>query len=105
MLSYQLCSLLVLGVFAELTLSSRQVVRVPQGLRDQGYQDFFDLGEVVGEHVVDSKAACGRLCGENPACHSVMFMGQLCRMYAAQIFKCAVSKNKGRSENDHCRGF
>ena len=66
------------------TVAKKHVIRLNDSLRDQGFQEDIDLGEVVGEQVVDSKAACGRLCGENPACHSVMLMGQLCRMFGYQ---------------------
>ena len=70
-------------------LSKRHVIRLSPKLRQQGYYSDIDLGEVTAEAMVDSPEACRSLCKDNSACHSVMFMGKLCRMFS--ISHCLVS--------------
>ena len=72
-----------------LILSKQVIIQITQKLRKQGYHKDINLGKVIAEGVVDSPASCGRLCEANPACHSVMLMGQLCRMF--QTSHCPVS--------------
>ena len=68
---------------------SKQVIQMTPKLRKQGYHRDINLSEVIAEGVVDSPASYGRLCEANPACHSVMLIGQLCRMF--QTSHCLVS--------------
>ncbi len=62
--------------------SQRHVIRLTPKLRKQGYTEDIDLGDLLSEAAVDSPEACGKLCEENPSCHSAMMMGQLCRLFA-----------------------
>ena len=59
----------------------KHVIRLTQSLARQRFEEDIDLGEAISEKVMDSPAACGQLCQANPACRSVMLMGQLCRMF------------------------
>ena len=71
----------LLGVVV-LTLCERHVVRLTHKLKEQGFEEDLDFGEVVVEQKVSSSAECGQLCQAHPVCHSVMLLGQLCRMFS-----------------------
>ena len=70
-------------------ISKHHIIRLTAKLRQQGYHGDIALGKVIAEALVNYSAACGRLCEDNPVCHSVMLAGQLCRMFAAS--QCPVS--------------
>ena len=73
---------LILNLCIASVFSKRHVIKSTRALRQQGYHGDIDLGEVIAEVMVDSPEACGRLCEQNPVCHSVMVMGQMCRMFS-----------------------
>ena len=80
---------MILFVCINSVVAKHHIIRLTAKLRQQGYHGDITLGEVIAEALVDSPAACGRLCEDNPVCHSVMLAGQLCRMFAAS--QCPVS--------------
>ena len=77
--------LLVLLEIITASLAHKHVICLPPYLSQQGFYDYIELGKVVAELVVDSPAACGQLCQANPACCSVVLMGQVCRMYGQKL--------------------
>ena len=78
-------------------ISKRHVMRFTPKLRDKGYHTDVDLGYFIAETMADSSVDCQRLCEETSACHSVMFIGKLCMMYAAS--HCSVSLDMQSSDN------
>ena len=77
----------VLGMVCQLN-----VIRLTSKLQRQGFYKDLELGDVISEAVVDSPGKCGALCQQNPACHTVMMMGQLCRLFAEK--QCPVRYNR-----------
>ena len=77
--------LLILLAIITAAHAHKHVIRLSPCLSQQGFYDYMELGEVVAEHEVDSLVECGQLCQANPACRSVMLMGQLCRMCGQKI--------------------
>ena len=76
----------VLACFAQ-----RHIIRLTENMVQQIFDEDIGLGEVVAEQVVNSQEACGQLCQANPACRSVMLMGQLCRMFRQPISPVRIS--------------
>ena len=68
-------------VSVHVVYTHKHVIRLTQNVARKGFEEDLDLGEVISEKMVDSPVACGQLCHANPACRSVMLMGQLCRMF------------------------
>ena len=75
--------LVVVVVVVSGVLAKQHVIRSSTRLKQLGFEEDVNLGELVAEQVVASPAECGRLCKENLACGSVMLMGRLCRMFAS----------------------
>ena len=73
---------IVLCVVHLICAKQQVIIRNNHKLKQLGFNEDVNLGEVVAEQVVDSPAECGNLCNESLACGSVMLMGRLCRMFA-----------------------
>ena len=71
----------ILYVCIVFVISKRHVIRLTQKLRQHGYHEDINLGELDAEAMADYPAACQRLCQENPACRSVMLVGKLCKCF------------------------
>ena len=69
---------IILQMFVANVFAKRHVIQFTTKLRQLGYNRDIDLGEVIAEAMVDSPAACGRLCEAHSTCNSVMLVGNLC---------------------------
>ena len=74
--------------------SKTHVIPLTQNLKDQGYEEDLNLGEIIAEQLVESPVACGLLCEGNPACKSVMMVGQSCRMFGQTACRVGTSNSR-----------
>ena len=81
---------LIINVLITAVLGKHHVIKLTQHLIEGGYNGNIDLGEVIAEAVVDSQAACGKMCAKNSACNSVLLMEGLCQLLSASY--CQVNK-------------
>ena len=83
--------LVILQMCIILALSKQHIIQITPKLRQLGYHRNIDLGEVIVEGMINNSRACGRLCEQNSACHSVMLVGNHCRLF--HMSQCPVSMN------------